>query len=205
MAALYMFVVAPSGLLCFAAPDSAPYGERRLAFARDHLSVYVSGGAISASTDTDDVYSTWATLGAVELLVNQFLLEVRAERFLMPEELTYAGVRVGRMSRRYRTISGGATIGYRAVRGSRPHDGIEIAFPFVTGGPGGWVRFETAYVMSNKQSSWNYRVQWDRLQGNGPVFLGLRLDLNSWELRRRGRLSHGVFGVVLGTTWAAKH
>lgn len=202
MAALYRVVIAPGGLLCLAMPDSQPDDGRRLAFARDHLRLYVSGGPISAGTDTDDVYSTWASLAAAELLVNTFLLEARIERFLMPDELTYASIRVGRLSRRFRTITGGATIGYRDVRGARPHDGIEIAFPFVTGGPGGWVRLETAYVFSNTQSSWNYRIQWDRLQGNGPVFLGLRLDLNSREMSRKGRLSHGVFGVVLGTTWS---
>jgi hypothetical protein len=98
-------------------------------------------------------------------------------------------------------MAGGVMIGYRDVRGPRPHDGVEVAFPFVVGGSGGWVRLETAYVMSPKQSSWNYRLQWERLQGNGPVTLGIRLDLNSWELRNRGRLSHGVLGILIGTTW----
>jgi hypothetical protein len=59
---------------------------------------------------------------------------------------------------------------------------------------------ETAYVMSLKQSSWNYRLQAEQLLDQGQVFVGLSLELKSWEIRRHGELSHLTLAMSLGTT-----
>jgi hypothetical protein len=107
----------------------------------------------------------------------------------------------GRLTHPHPALAGGVTLGYRAVRGPRAHDGLEVAFPFVGGGLRGWVRAEAAYVVSLKQSSWNYRLQGERLLGRWPVFAGFCVDLKAWEIRRRGKLSHGTLAVLLGRTY----
>lgn len=58
---------------------------------------------------------------------------------------------------------------------------------------------ESAYGMSIKQSSWNYRVQYERRLGTSPLIASLTADFRSWEIRNHGELSHSVFSVGLGT------
>ncbi len=197
--ALYSLVLAPAGILYFIeTPVRAE--PSRLGFWKDHVSLYLAGGDASSSADSVAPLQTLAGSASVEVLKGGFLIEARLEHFRVPEPLRYTTVRVGRLSHPRPEVAGGVTLGYRHVRGPRAHDGLEIGFPFIAGGPGGWVRMEAAYVVSLKQSSWNYRLQWERLLGRGPFFVGANLELKAGEIRRRGELSHGVLGILFGTT-----
>jgi hypothetical protein len=199
LAALYAIVLAPAGILFFReAPTRAE--PSRLGFWRDHVSLYLTGAA--ADVDAEYLYipaQAGSGSASVEMVKRGFLAEARVEHFEVPE-LRYATLRVGRLSHPLPTVAGGVTLGYVDVRGPRPYDGVEIGFPFIAGGPGGWVRFEAAYVISLRQSTWNYRLQWERLLRRGPFFVGANLELKGWEIRRRGQLSHGVIGILFGTT-----
>lgn len=94
----------------------------------------------------------------------------------------------------------GITAGYRDVPGLRRQQGVEIAFPCVIGGPRTWTRLESSYVLSNRQSRWNYRLQWEHRPGGGPLIVGSHIELDSWKIRNHGALSHGSFGLLIGTT-----
>ena len=198
LAALYAVLIAPASLL-YIAETPARAEPSRLGFWKNHTSLYLAGAVADFDADSLGV-EIGAGSASVEVLVAGFLAEARLERFQYPEPLRYTTVRVGRLSHPFPEMAGGVTLGYRHVRGPRPHDGLEIGLPFVAGGPGGWVRFETAYVISLRQSSWNYRLQWERLLGRGPFFVGANLELKAWQIRRRGELSHGVLGILFGTT-----
>jgi hypothetical protein len=199
LAALYMLLIAPAGIVYVVETPPRPE-PTRLGFWKDHMSLHFAGGDASSNADSVAPLRTWAGSASVEVLAGGFLAEARVEHFGVPDPLRYTTLRVGRLSHPRPEVAGGVTLGYRHVRGPRPHDGLEIGFPFIGGGPGGWVRFETTYVISLRQSSWNYRLQWERLLGRGPFFVGANLELKAWEIRRRGELSHGVLGILVGTT-----
>jgi hypothetical protein len=196
---LYALVIAPAGILSFI-ETPARAEPSRLGFWKDHVSLYFTAGDVASSSDSVASLATRVGTASVEVLKRGFLAEARFEYFEVPAPLRYATLRFGRLSHPIPSVAGGVTLGYRHVRGPRPHDGLEIGFPFIAGGPGGWVRMEAAYVVSLRQSSWNYRLQWERLLGRGPFFVGANLDLKAWEIRRRGELSHGVVGILVGTT-----
>jgi hypothetical protein len=200
--ALYAFFIAPAWIPYFIDPP-APGAPTRLGFWRDHASLYLAGGGTMAED------GRWAGSATVEALRGRVFGEARLEYFHLntaPQEiLRYYTLRVGRLGHPNPEIAAGVTLGYRGVRGPRAHDGVEVGFPFIAGGPNGWVRFETAYVISLiNQWTWNHRVQWERRLHRGPYFAGVGLELKSWALRRRGELSHGTLTVLFGTTstWA---
>lgn len=91
-------------------------------------------------------------------------------------------------------------VGYRDAPGLRKQQGVDLAFPFFAGGSRTWMRYETSYVLSDRQSSWNYRLQWEHRPGGGPVIIGCNVELDSWEIRNHGELSHGSFAMLIGTT-----
>ena len=196
---LYAVVLAPAWMPDFFDPPP-PGAPKRLGFWRDHASAFVAGDA--ASTPEDE---GWTGSGSVEVLRGRLYGEVRLEHFRLnvgpPVSLRYRTLRLGRMGHPNPQLAAGVTLGYRDVLGPRAHDGVEVGFPLIAGGPNGWVRLETAYVMSLKQSSWNYGARWQRRLRGGPFFAGLDLELKSWEIRRHGQLSHGTLGVLLGTTY----
>jgi len=199
---IYGLVLAPAWIPQFLDPP-APGAPTRLGYWRDHASLSFAGGG--AATPEDE---GWAGSAAFEVLRGCLIAEARLEHFRLnvgpPVALQYRSARVGRLSRPNPGIAAGVMLGYRDVRGPRAHDGVEVAFPFIGGGPAGWVRLEAAYVVSLRQSSWNYRAQWQRRLGGGPFFAGLDLELKAWEIRRRGELSHATLGAVFGTTFRGR-
>jgi len=195
--ALYSLVLAPAAILYFADIPERPEPSR-LPCWRDHASIYVAGGR--GATPDDESLDHWAGSASFEVLRRGFIAEARVEHFRVPEYLQYRTARVGRLSHPLPVIAGGVTIGYREVRGPRAHDGLEIGFPFIAGHRAWWMRFETAYVLSTRQSSWNYRLQSEWLLGRGPFIVGFAAELQAWEIRRRGRLSPGTLAVLLGMT-----
>ena len=208
-AALYALVLAP-GLLTtlpdhFGPVDTAPpppRGPIRLGFWRDHASLSVAAGYAAGSRNPPLAgFESWTGAMSVEALVGRTFLEARLEQFRVPESMQYRTVRVGRFARPYPSVVGGVTLGYRDVRGPRPrHRGVEVGFPFVAGRPDWWVRLESDYVMSLHQSTWSYRVQYERLIAGGPFFAGAGVEFKTWEIRRQGELSHSLASIVLGTT-----
>lgn len=195
-AALYALVIAPSKLVELL--DSTPASEpSRLAYWQNHVSIYVTGGG-SIPTDTG-IANEWAGSGVVEVVRRGLVMEARVERARIPEHLEYSTVRAGRLAHPAPNIAAGTMLGYRHVRGPRPHSGIEVGFPFIAGGRRSWVRLEAAYVFSLKQTSWNYRVQWERMLREGPLFTGISFELKSWEIRNHGEPSHGTVSVLVGT------
>lgn len=213
-AALYAIAIAPPLVLrippaydrpaCAPPPAPEPPGPR-LGWWPDHVTVSVAPGYAASSEDPPR--ARWESVSGavgVEALRRGYLAEGRFETFRIPERLDYYTVRVGRLWHPDSSLAGGLTIGYRAVSGPRPRQrGVEVAFPLVAGRPSWWVRVETAYVMSLRQSSWSWRLEGDRLLGEGPLFVGARLVVDSWEIRRRGEASHSLAALVLGTTFRA--
>jgi hypothetical protein len=199
---LYGLVLAPAWIPTFVDPP-APGAPNRLGFWRNHASLFLSGGG--ASTPEAE---GWTGSGSFEVLRGRLYGELRLEHFRLnvaqPVSLQYRTVRVGRMGHPNPKLAAGVTLGYRDVLGPRAHDGVEVGFPFIAGGPNGWVKLEAAYVMSLQQSSWNYGVRWQRRLAGGPFFTGLNLDLKSWELRDHGELSHATLGVLFGTMYGCR-
>jgi hypothetical protein len=197
-AALYAVVFAPSGLLKIAEQDTAQHGGP-LGYWNDHVSFYVTGG-LASGHDGPILGASWTGSGNLEVLWRSTFAEARMEQFRLLDHVEYRTVRVGRLFHPDARMAGGVTLGYRSVRNLRAHEGVEIGFPFIYGGRNTWTRFEAAYVLSEKQSSWNYRLQWERRVGRGPFIVGCNVELKSWEIRNHGQLSHGMFAIVLGTT-----
>ena len=199
---LYGFVLAPAWIPDFLDPPP-PGAPTTLGFWRDHASLFVTGGGSSTP-----VAQGWSGSGSLEVLRGRLYGEVRLEQFRVdvapPVSLQYRTVRIGRMGHPNPGVAAGVTLGYRDVLGPRAHDGVEVGFPLIAGGPNGWVRLETAYVMSLQQSSWNYGMRWQRRLGGSPFFTGLDLELKSWEIRRHGQLSHGTLGVMFGTMYGRR-
>lgn len=197
-AALYAALFAPAAIAYIA--EERRREPSRLGFWRDHASLYLAGGGGVANAANGDCLTRVAAAAAIEILMRGFLVEARVEHFAVPEYLRYRSLRVGRLRHPDPAMAAGITVGYRDVSGPRAHDGVEIGFPFVAGGRTRWLRMEAAYVMSFRQSSWNYRLQGERLLGDGPFFVGLGVDLKAWEIRRHGELSHATLMMSFGTT-----
>lgn len=200
--ALYGAVFAPPWItsLLPATPADTP---SRLGFWRNHLSIGLTVGPGGTQQGHWPEVTDAGSVNA-EMLYRGVLVEMRAEHFRVPEYLLYRTIRVGRLTHPAPMIAAGFTVGYREVRGPRPHDGFELALPLIAGGRTSWWRLETSYVASEKQSSWNYRLQWERLVGRGPFFMGANMELKSWEIRNRGELSHGALGVLFGTAYRGR-
>jgi hypothetical protein len=175
----------------------------RLGFWRDHGSLYATGG-LGATGRGEGLGASGTGSAGVELLRRGIVAEARVEQFRVPERLQYRTVRVGRLGQPAAMVAAGVTLGYRDARGSRAHEGVEVGFPFVAGRQREWLRFEAAYVVSHRQSSWNYRLQGERLIGRGPFFAGMNVELKAWEIRRHGELSHGTLALLFGTTYRGR-
>ena len=197
--AFFALAAAPAGLAAIIPKDST----RRpgtLGFWSDHASLYVTGG-LASGRDGPILGASWTGSGNIEVVRRGTMLEVRVEHFKLHDHVEYRTVRVGRMFHTDARMVGGVTLGYRSVRNLRAHEGVEVGFPFVRGGENAWMRLESAYVMSTKQSSWNYRLQGERRVNGGPFIAGFNIELNSWELRNHGELSHGHVSLLIGTTY----
>ena len=201
-AALYAIALAPSGLLPLIAEDSSPHSDT-LAYWRDHLSLYATEGLASGRRGPI-LGASWTGSGSVELLLHGAFVEARVERFKLLSHVEYRTVRVGRLWHPLPPVAGGITIGYRSVRNLRAHEGVEVAFPFIAGRNDALLRFESAYVILNRQWTWNYRLQGERRLGRTPFSVGCNVEFKSWAIRNHGELSHGSFGLVLGTVFGRR-
>ena len=214
-AALYALVLAPPLLMNL--PDSyerpacapplppppVPPRARWLGWWGDHVALAVEPGYAASSRNPPlDGWESASGAASAEVLRGRYLVQGRVERFRTPEPLEYRTVRVGRLWRPDSSVAGGVTLGYRDVDGPRPRQrGVEVGFPFVVGRERWWFRLESAYVISLHQSSYSWRMQYDRRLGGGPFFGGARVAFDSWEIRDHGELSHTLFAFVLGTTF----
>ena len=198
-AALYAVVIAPAGLMSIIPPDSAPV-PHPLGYWDDHVSLYASGG-LASGRDGPILGASWTGTGSIELLRRGVIVEARREQFQLLRHVEYRTIRAGRLWHSRARLAAGITAGYRDAPGLRRQQGVEVAFPFIAGGSRTWMRWESSYVLSNRQSSWNYRLQWEHRPRGGPLIIGCNVELDSWELRNHGELSHGSFGMLLGTTF----
>ena len=195
--ALYALVIAPAGLPWIHPKDTVEQPDS-LGFWTDHIAVHATGG-LASGRDGPILGASWTGSASLEVLSGGTVFEVRSEHLQLHEHVEYRTFRIGQMARPRARYAGGVTIGVRRVRNLPRHEGLEIAFPFVGGGQNAWLRLESAYVMSIKQSSWNYRIQYERRLGTGPFVASITADFRSWEIRDHGELSHRVFSVGLGT------
>ena len=198
-AALYAVVIAPAGLMSIIPPDSAPVSNR-LGYWNEHVSLYASGG-LASGRDGPILGASWTGTGSIELLRRGVIVEARLEQFQLLRHVEYRTLRVGRLWHTRARLAGGIVAGFRDAPGLRRQQGVEIAFPFIAGGSRTWMRWESSYVLSNRQSSWNYRLQWEHRPRGGPLIVGCNVEPDSWELRNHGELSHGSFGMLVGTTF----
>ena len=198
-AALYAVVIAPAGLMSIIPPDSAPVSNP-LGYWNDHVSLYASGG-LASGRDGPILGASWTGTGSIELLRRGLIVEARLEQFQLLRQVEYRTLRAGRLWHSRARLAAGIMAGYRDVPGLRRQQGVEVAFPFIAGGSRTWMRWESSYVLSNRQSSWNYRLQWEHRPRGGPLIVGCNVELDSWELRNHGELSHGSFGMLVGTTF----
>ena len=195
-AAAIAIVAAPSLLLGILPKDSIRSAPA-LGYWNDRVSVYATEGLASGRRGPI-LGASWTGSGSVELFRRGLLVEGRVERFKLLQHVDYLTARAGRLWHPAPPLAGGITLGYRSVPHLRKHEGIEVGFPFIVGRRNAWLRFETSYVMSNRQSSWNYRAQGERRLGRTPFLVGCNAELKSWEIRRYSEASHGSFGIVLG-------
>lgn len=196
-AALYALAFVPSGLLPLVADDSSQHSDT-LGFWRDHLSFYATEGLASGRRGPI-LGASWTGSGSVELLIHGAFIEARLEQYRLLTDVDYRTVRVGRLWHPAPPIAGGVTAGYRSVRKLRAHEGVEVGFPFIVGREDALLRFESAYVILNRQWTWNYRLQGERRLGRSPFTAGFNTEFKSWAIRNHGELSHGSFGIVFGT------
>ena len=196
--ALYALVFAPGAIPALIPKDSSRSGSS-LGFADNHLAFYVTGG-LASGRDGPVLGASWTGSGRIQVFLRSALLEVRVEQFQLLEHVEYRTVRAGRLFRPNKHAIGGLTLGYRSVRNLAAHEGVEIAFPLIAGDAHTWVRVESGYVVSDKQSSWNYLLQLERRVGRGPLLIGCNVELKTLEIRNHGKLSHGNFALVLALT-----
>jgi hypothetical protein len=202
-AVLYALAFAPAGIAALLQPDSSPPRDGGLGYWSNHVALYAAGG-LASGRDGPVLGASWTGSGSIEALRHGGFLELRVEQFRLLEHVEYRTVRVGRLFHPRAGAAGGVTLGYRSVHSLRAHEGIEVGFPFVGGGRATWMRLESAYVLSTKQSSWNYRLQAERRIGRGPLIVGCNAEFKTWEIRRHGQLSHGTFAILLGSIYTGQ-
>jgi hypothetical protein len=181
-AAAYALMFAPSAILLLIEAETGPL---RLGFPRRHASVAVHGGR-RFTPDDASVRAGWSGAATMEVLLSGWLGEARAERAAAAGDRDHVAVRVGRLWQHGSSSAGGILVGYRRLGGTGGEGAVEIALPFVSGGPHSWVRAEVAYALSPDRASWNHRVRGERVMGNGPFVVGLEGALTSWRLDRGG-------------------
>jgi hypothetical protein len=170
-------------------PELPPLGfwERRLAV---HAAV---GGGVARSDSNTCAYSA-----GVEILLRGIYAEARTEHFLFPKHIEYRTARLGYLFHPLPEAAGGITLGYRDAQGIPAHDGLEVAFPFVTGSRTWWLRYEAAYVFSRDTPSWSYRMQAEFLIRGGPLYAGLNVEAKSLPLRTGSKVFSIPLSVIVG-------
>ncbi len=197
-----VLLVAPPLLLLWepavggAAMAFAPTDTIRPGIWKDHVDVYVTGGA--ASTEAGG--SRWGHSESLEFLRKGVYAEVRREHFYFPRYVQYETVRVGYLVHPNRAVWTGITLGYREAHGVRGQSGPELGLPFVVGGRKGWGRFEPSYVVSRTGANWNFRGQGIYPIPGGRYFAGVSLEAKSLPLPLRDRglfasTGAAIFGV----------
>ena len=197
-AALYALVLAPATLAAIM-PDSAVADS--LPLAADHVT-YSAGGGLATGTSGPMGDPNNSLTVQLEMYRSGRLFGLRAERWLHSDRSDVHAVtfRIGDALRPRARAIGGVTLGFRWVPEVRKHQGFELAFPLILGGMRSRWRLETAYLFSLDQMAYSYRVRYERRLGDGPLTLGFNADFEDWALRKHGRLSHQMVGVILGTT-----
>lgn len=188
-----LLVIAPSALLslptCGTSPDTVPLG-----FWRNHVAAYVGGGVTMGDSVGGDMLSA-----NLELLAHGLFAELRWERLEELRHYQYRTAKVGWLTHPQGSLAGGVTVGYRATRDLERHDeGVELGFPLITGRRRWWLRFDVDYVVSTHQTSWNYRMQWERLLGAGPFLVGIDAEAKTLPIRNHGTLSAVPLTVIVG-------
>lgn len=192
--AIVMAAVAPPSLLLLRdkTPD-APVPT--LGFLQDHVTAYVTGGVTYAfSSDTN----TWAYSAGVQILRRRLYGEVRSEYFVLPQYYYYRTLRIGYFFSPRSDLAAGVTLGYRAARRVAGHSGVEIGLPFIAGHERRWLRVETAYVVSRRAPSWNFRWQAEWLINGGPLYVGMNIEGKTLPLRPGSKVSSVPIALVLG-------
>lgn len=194
--ALVMLAVAPPALVLLM--DRKRKGDPPvLGFWRDHFAVHVAGGAALAYS----AGPTWAYSASLEVLTRGVYAELRSEHFRLPEYYSYRTVRVGYLVNPRPTVATGMTLGYRDARRVSGHRGVEIGLPFVAGNRRRWVRLETAYVVSTRGASWNYRWQGEWLVAGGPLYAGVNMEGKTLPLRTGSKVSSVPIALLLGVRY----
>lgn len=177
-------------------PDStAPPG-----FWQRHVDLTLTVGPANPGRLGTPGARTWAHTESVDLLANGVYAEVRVESYHLPHEVRYASARVGYLVHRHRTLSAGATLGFRDAHGVRGESGPELALPMVIAGNKGWARFEPSYARTRRDTDWSYRFQGVWPIPGHRIFAGVEAEMKALPLPlRSGRgLATGIFGVLVG-------
>jgi hypothetical protein len=192
MRALLLMPVAPGGMILLM--DTSNLEFPPLGFWDGRIAAHVTGGPAFA----DSAGATWAYSAGVEILARGFYVEARNEHFRLPQHIEYRTVRLGYLLHPVPEAAGGITVGYRDARGVDDHEGIEVGFPFVTGGRKFWLRYEAGYVISKEMQSWNYRLQGEYVVRGGPLYIGATVEAKTLPLRTGSKVSAVPVVVVVG-------
>lgn len=191
--ALVMLAAAPPGLVLLMNKKSK--GDPPvLGFWKDHVAAHVAGGVALAYSDSN----SWAYSASLEVLERGFYGELRTEHFRLPEYYSYRTIRIGYLTNPRPTVATGVTLGYRDTRRVSRHRGVEVGLPFVVGNRRRWVRLETAYVMSMRRSSWNFRWQGEWLVAGGPLYVGVNMEAKTLPLSTGSKVSSVPIAVLVG-------
>ena len=166
---------------------------------RPRLSAWASvGTAFSHNPDVGFTHSENARLA-----VGNFRADLGVASFhLVPQRIEYLTGRIGWLGRQGCHAAGGVMIGYRGMRGPPilgRQQGVEIGLPLVISTRRVRWRLESYYVVSRRETDWNFRLEADRLQRDRmPLFTGLKLELMSLPIGKAGGVRWGTFGAVIG-------
>lgn len=155
-----------------------------------YLAAYFMGGVIGG-----DAPSSWTHSENLDVQRGHLYASLSMDHFYRQEHLRYQTLRAGYLFLPKPGMSGGLTVGYRNVSGTRGEDALLIGLPLTGGGQLAALRFEPIYVISDAGVSWTYRCQLEMYFLPKPLFAGILGEAK--PLRQDGPY-RGTVGLMFG-------
>jgi hypothetical protein len=187
-ATIGLFVVAPSALLLV--PGACMDDDQPLGFWRDHVSGYLTGGAVVSGSRVAFAHSA-----GVEVLALGAYAEVRLDRYHLSDGVSTFDVRGGYLIHPSPGTAGGVTVGWRHasdVPDGWSGGGLLVGFPIIMAGCEErrhpcWLQWEPAYMISSHGVGFTPRLRGELPLARTPLLL--RVDLEAKGMKRRDPLS----------------
>jgi hypothetical protein len=185
-----LFVVAPSVLLLM--PGACMDDDQPLGFWRDHVSGYLTGGAIVSGSRVAFSHSA-----GVEVFALGAYAELRLDRYHLSGGVSMFDVRAGYLIHPSPGTAGGVTVGWRHasdVPDGWSGGGLLVGFPIIMAGCEErrpcWLQWEPAYMISSHGVGFTPRLRMELPLARTPLLL--RVDMEAKGMKNRDPLSVAV-------------